>query len=106
MATLNLTSIAADVKADRIETAVWKARKSLEYYAGNHLSDKERARLCEDIADYISDNEPQNAPVSAITSAMLFKGHQCSEYVVRKMVDAIIENGQPYIAAKKLEKPE
>jgi len=103
MATLTLTTIAADVRTSQIETATWKARKALAYWAGEHLSDKERARLLEDIVEYIASNEPQNCPVSAITSAMLMSGHKCSEYVVQKMLNEYIEKAIAYNVARKAE---
>lgn len=106
MATLTLTTIAADVRTAQIETATWKARKALAWWAGEHLNDKQRARLLEDIVEFIATNEPQNCPVVAITSAMLFKGHQCSEYVVRKMLDEYIEKAIAYNAARKAEAKE
>ena len=103
MATLSLTTIAADVRTEQIETATWKARKALSWWAGEHLNDKERARLLEDIVDFIAKNEPWNCPPATITNAMLFKGHQCSEYVVRKMLDEYIEKAITYNAARKAE---
>lgn len=78
MATLTLTTIAADVRTAQIEAATWRARKALAWWAGEHLSDKQRARLLEDIVEFIATNEPQNCPVAAITNAMFFKGHQCN----------------------------
>lgn len=106
MATLSLTTIASDVRTEQIETATWKARKALSWWAGEHLNDKQRARLLEDIVEFISANEPQNCPVATITNAMLYKGHQCSEYVVRKMIDEYMEKAIEYNTARKAEAKE